>query len=211
MAPRSTSAPKLPQLKVVPLPAGRDPDDMIRQSPEEWVRLVEEAVPLIDYLFHALASRVDPASAEGKAQLSQLLFPLIAATADSFQQDYYFQRLASLLGVSTESLEASLGRPAVSSRRPSSDRRRSSVQREASASPFARMEHDPLEEHCLAMLLQNPELAPAASALRLEHFQRPENREVLGCLMAGPNPDRLDEELKPHWGPFVVDLIAARG
>ena len=38
-------------LKVAVLPPGKDPDLLIRESPEEWERLIAEAKPLMDYLF----------------------------------------------------------------------------------------------------------------------------------------------------------------
>ena len=190
---------ELPKVKVAALPQGQDPDDVIRHSPEQWARLVDEAAPLMDYLFSALAMRLDPATPEGKAQLSQLLFPLVASIENPFLQDHYFQRLADLLGVPAESLQASLGRAAGASARTRPDRRRSRREEEISSSPFARLERDPLEEHCLALLLQNPELAATAKSLRLEYFSHPENREVLAYWMEEHDPDLLDPELRQQW------------
>jgi DNA primase len=194
---------RAPILKVVLLPDGLDPDQLIRQNSEDWVTLVDEALPLMDYLFMALSKKLDSSTPEGKSQLSQLLFPLVASTPDPFQQDHYFQRLASLVGVSTESLEASLGRPTSRLAR-SSAIRRQVRQREASPSAFARLERDPLEEYCLAVLLQNSELPSAGSELKVEYFQRPENREVLTCWLSGSNPDLLDEEIRPHWDRLLA-------
>ena len=220
---------EVPSLKIAPLPQGKDPDEIIRESPEVWATLVGSAEPVMDYLFTALSSRLDLSVPQGKSRLAELLFPLVAATPDPFQQDFYFQRLASLLGVSEATLQASLGKP-----RPSAGRRQdrsagsrrnresrtgweTSQGREGTATPFARLDHDPLEEYCLALLIRTPELVASASTpapdgaggdqepaddLRLEHFQRVENREVftnwMKCSILEVLRENLDEDLKGH-------------
>ena len=52
----------------------------------------------MDYLFSALSARLDPGSPQGKSRLAELLFPLVAAIEDPFQQDHYFQRLLASWG-----------------------------------------------------------------------------------------------------------------
>ena len=222
--------PEVPTLKVAALPQGKDPDEIILESPEEWANLISNAVPLIDYLFTALSSRFDLNAPSGKSKLAELLFPLITATPDPFDQDHYFQRLATLLGVSEATLQASLGRPkpgAVSYRgRANSGQRKVADGAgrdrqgtgEAAATPFAMLDHDPLEEYCLTLLFQhngpagsNPEGGPesgvyngdgAPFGLRMEYFQRAENREVftnwIKCSTLDRLKDVLDEELKSH-------------
>ena len=160
-------SPEAPSIKVAPLPDGKDPDEIVLESPDEWANLTTNAVPLMDYLFTTLSTRLDSTTPRGKAKLAELLFPLIAATPDPFQQDHYFQRLAALLGVSEVTLQASLGRPrpggagymsGPASPGPGRDRRSypGGAQGQAAATtPFGRLDHDPLEEYCLALILQD--------------------------------------------------------
>ena len=232
--------PQLPSLKVAPLPQGKDPDEIILESPEHWARLVDDAVPFLDYLFSALASRLDLSTPQGKARLAELLFPLVAATHEPFQQDYYFQRLAALLEVSVATLQASVGSNTAggqSNRRKSAESRQGRGAKptgvhgtgaEASPTPFSTLEHDPLEEYCISLMLRNPQLGrpqegwsvedatrqPASDATngddqrgatrgpRLEYFRRVENREVftnwMKCSKLEALREALDEELKEH-------------
>ncbi|MEE8158221.1 MAG: DNA primase, partial [Dehalococcoidia bacterium] len=162
--------PSGPNLKIAPLPQGKDPDEIILENPSHWEQLTTEAVPLMEFLFKALSAKFDLSTAQGKAQVAEMLFPLVAATPDHFEQDRHFRNLAQLLGVSEATLEAGIGRP-----RP--QRTRSAGPTAVAATPFERLEKDPLEEHCLALLIQNPRLEPLASNLRREQFQRVENRE----------------------------------
>ena len=230
--------PETPSLKVVRLPEGKDPADVIAGNQEQWAELVERAEPLMEYLFDVLSSRLDLSTPEGKGRFAQPLFRLIAATPDPFQQDYYFQRLAAYLGVSEATLQASLGRSRRTGTRKSGPRGagsrgvesapagRGTGGEQASTTPFARLDHDPLEEYCLALVLQHPELlrppeSPDKEAnqrrletdqpgterdptldLRLEYFRRVDNREVftnwLKCSTLDILRDSVDDELQEH-------------
>ena len=212
-------------LMVASLPQGKDPDELIREDPDAWEGLVENAVPLMDYLFDALSRRLDLSTPEGKARLAELLFPIIAGTPEPFQQDYYFQRLASLLEVSEEALRASLGRirSAGSQRRAARPRSGNGAQ-QASSSPFSRLDHDPLEEYSLALLLQHPGLMGSGpgepegggsagdqigtAGLRLDHFRRVENREVFTNLLKCSTLDVLKEEVDDEIGAHLQHLLS---
>ncbi len=161
-------------LKVVVLPEGQDPDALIRHSPDEWVRLIDGAKPYFEYLLGALPTQLDVSTPEGKDEMVDWMFPLIAAVPSPARQDYYFQALAQRLGVSQDTLRASIGRPAP----PRRSRGTRAPARGATPSPFAKLERDPLEDYCLALLLQNGELEDVAEELRPEYFHRLENREI---------------------------------
>ena len=195
----------MPELRIAVLPQGQDPDDVIRNSPEEWTRLVETATPLMEYLFAALSAQVEPSTPQGKARMVELMFPLIAAVPEPAQQDHYFQSLAAHLGVTQETLRATIGRPAPTRRR----RGAPSQSRGATPSPFAKLERDPLEDYCLALLLQSDEVDETVEDLRPEYFRRLENREVFNQwlrLSAGGGGELvltslragIDEELVEH-------------
>jgi len=249
-----------PDLKVAPLPQGKDPDEVILESPEGWASLVKAAVPFMDYLFTTLPSRVDLNTPQGKTWLAQIIFRQIAAVPDPFQQDHYFQRLAHLLGVSEETLQASVGRPKPGRTqtvrtnsyrgRPMSPRQGPDAQStgggrwgqeaardavSATPGPFARLEHDPLEEYSLALILQNPQLLyprqhsspedisfpstgkgwedsqeeqKATGGLRPDHFQRAENREVFTNWMKCSTLDTLEETLDEALKGHLKYLLA---
>jgi DNA primase len=187
--------PDTPELKVAVMPEGHDPDEIALDNPDEWRQLVARSMPLMEYLFTSLASRFDLSSPQGKSQVAQLLFPMVAALSNPFEQDRYFQRLAAVLEVSEQTLAASMGRPRPNKSRPTRTR-------EPVATPFERLEHDPLEELCLSLLFHHPELASSASKLRVEHFKRVENRELFTYWIQDASittiGESVDPELKTH-------------
>ena len=178
-------------LRVAVLTEGKDPDEVIRQSPEKWEGLVRNGAPLFDYLLPALSGQIDTNTPEGKIRMVERVSPFIYAVREPIQQDGYLRKLSDFLSVREESLRATLNRPNPGPRPTgavASGRRggagggnqppgRSGVDRSA----LLAEERDPLDEHCLALLLRYPFLAdelPACGGLPPEYFRRPENREI---------------------------------
>ncbi len=178
-------------LRVAVLTDGKDPDEVIRQAPERWEELVRNGVPLFDYLLPALSGQIDTATPEGKVRMVERVSPFIYAVKEPILQDSYLRKLADFLSVREESLRATLNRPNAGQRGPASANGargsgqgvgnrpvdRNGVDRSA----LVAEERDPLDEHCLALLLRYPDLAdelPECGGLPPEYFRRPENREI---------------------------------
>ena len=172
----------VPELKIALMPDGLDPDQVIRRSAAEWSSLVAQGMPMMEYLFSALSAQLDLSTPQGKARLAELMFPLIAAVPQPTQQDHYFQMLAGRMGISEETLRASVGRPTAQPSRGGRPSVRHPV-RQAAESAFARLDRDPVEDYCLALLLQHPELREEEVELRQEYFLRAENREIFSHLL----------------------------
>ena len=189
-------------LKIMALPPGRDPDEVIRGDPAEWEKLVRDAAPFIDFVIGTVGSRYDLGSATGKAQAAEALGPLIASVGNAVEQEHYFTRLAATLGVSKESLEASIGKPGAAPRVPPRTAPRGGVARQTGVTALFDERHDSLEEYVLAVLLQRPDLHPQAEAAAPEYFHGTENREVFTCLQICSTIEKvrstLDDDLLEH-------------
>ena len=171
---------ELPEIRIAALPAGQDPDDVIRRSPDEWRGLVDNARPLLEFVITAMSTGVDSASPTGKAAIADQVSRLIFAVQDAPQQDHYLRMLAETLEVPLETLRASISHPSAPRRTRAAHNRQPTAPavEEATASPFARLDHDRLEEDCLTLLIRFPELSEYAELLTPELFSRPENREI---------------------------------
>ena len=75
------------------------------------------------------------------------------------------------------------------------------------ASPFAKLEHDPVEEYCLTLLMRYPDLSEYAETLTAEHFWRHENREIFtGYLSCG---EEVAEDEPDNAPPGVREQLEA--
>ena len=167
-------------LRIAVLTGGKDPDEIIRQSPESWAEVVSGSVPLFDYLLPTLSALVDINAPQGKARVVEWLRPFIFSVREPIQQDHYRQKLSDHLSISADALRASLSRPLAAPRaaNPGPARGGASPERD---SVFAALNRDPLEDYCLSLLLQHSDLAEIVleeSNLPEDYFRRPENREI---------------------------------
>lgn len=109
---------ELPRLRIITLPPDRDPDDVIRNDPDDWRKRVEEATPILDYLIQREAAQPEAATPEGRLESVNRIFPLITALDNPFEQQQAFSNLASALKIEERTLEAAVGRPERQQRRP---------------------------------------------------------------------------------------------
>ncbi|MDA0262689.1 MAG: DNA primase [Chloroflexi bacterium] len=177
-----------PDLRIIVMPPGQDPDDVIHRSPSDWARLVETAIPAYTFRLNAIIDQGDVATPEGKAEIVARCAPIVHLVGEGIQQASAIELLATKLGVPIDTVKAALSRPSVArrTRRPEQQRRAA-----ATSSPFAKLDHDPIEEHCLQLLLGHPELRELAQGLRPEFFRRHENRELFSrWLDAGTGMDK---------------------
>ena len=181
-------------IKIITLPKGKDPDELIRENPQAWQRLVDQALPLVDPLIDVISSRTDLSRPEGKSRASEQLLPIIAELEDDVEREFYLGKLASLLEIS----ERRLAEMAARIHRP----RKSKFARTESQASVPVYYGDPLEERCLSLLLQHPELRDKAEGLLTEHFERSENREVFlawrDTSNLGESLQRISVELTDH-------------
>jgi len=183
-------------IRVLILPEGRDPDQVIRSDPEVWSALLAGAQPLLDYKFEAVSSALDLSQPRQCSQAVEELLPLLAAIGDRIVQAHYLQRLARLAQVKESALHQMLVRRG----RKQGRGRESAAQREAVAG--ARPLRDMREEYCLALLLRHPELRADGLALSLDLFWYSENRQLLqvwqGCADGEEMRQAIAVELEEH-------------
>ena len=157
------------KLKVILMPSGKDPDEVIRENPDDWKRLVNEATPVMEYFFKAATSKRDLADDNEKTAAVDQLLPVIMEIADKAEKELYLKRLSQMVGVSEKTLADRAAQITKTKREKA---------RPAVPLPTTPVSSHPLEEGCLAMLLQFPDLREQGLALSPEHFEGTENREI---------------------------------
>lgn len=94
-------------VKVVNLGESKDPDEIIRKSPEAWKKKIKEAVSVYDFILDTGIKRWG-LDADGKKKIAKELLPIIAKLPDKISQDHYVQKIAASLAVSEEAVRSDL-------------------------------------------------------------------------------------------------------
>ena len=174
-------------ISVLVLPQGKDPDEIIHQDTTQWQNLVSGARPMVDYLYDVVTARLDISKPQDKIQAISELYPLTESMKDPVRRAHYRQRLARILGVDERTLSDQAARLKPARRETAGP---------VPPSPI-RARNSPLEEYCLAMLLQHPELDFQDKGLVAEYFECSENRELFLAWQRTADLDSLREDLEP--------------
>ncbi len=188
------------EVKVLVLPAGKDPDDVIKADPQKWQALLEEAIPVVDYTIDTIVSRLDLTTAEGKSSAVGKLLPIIAEIKDAIRREHYLQKLARLVKVSDDTLEAALSRIKP-------ERKARHIKQAAIADALRPALSNLIEEYCLSLLLQHPELKAHGQGLLPEHFADTQNREVFVAYLRANEVKLIKEELDSAFHGYIDALL----
>jgi DNA primase len=174
--------------RVLVLPDGLDPADFVQQrGGEEFQRLADRAVPLVEFMIERAIKGADLASVEGRTAAVHAALPIVAGLDDEVRRQEYASMLADRAGVSTSSVfaeldrlprgaQAEVGGPA---RPPGDSRPGGPLSAGPSRSPQQRVEWDMLK-----LLAQSQDAFEAvAGELTDEHFERAGHRRLLQLLL----------------------------
>lgn len=168
------------ELRVVPLPVGSDPADLVqRDGPEAVAKLVEASVPLVRFQVERSLVTADLSGAEGKDHVIDALRPVFKELPQSVMRQELLGLVASKLDLPDAMAAELLARPQVS--RPATPRAEESAlaaaaasRRESSGAPRAVSPTERIERTFLALCIALP--TPGHEALgRItpEHFSSP--------------------------------------
>jgi DNA primase len=88
----------------VRLPEGKDPDEVIRESPDLWREAARTPDPILAFLIDHHASRVDARTPEGRKRLVDGVLPTLRKVRDPVVRDSYVQVLAKRSGLDERTL-----------------------------------------------------------------------------------------------------------
>ena len=103
-------------IRIIELPDGQDPDELLATDGSLWPKLVENALPAMDFYFQVLTRDLDLDQLPDKRSALDRLGPLIIQIGNQLEQTHYVQQLAHLWGVDETILRRELRRQAPTNR-----------------------------------------------------------------------------------------------
>jgi DNA primase len=185
-----TSGVKLEDVRVARLPDGKDPDEVVRESPAAWEAAISKAKPLVEYLIDHHAGRFDLKTSSGRIGFVEAVMPALRNIADPLRRDEALGEVRRVSGVEDRVLRQVLERPA---RNPMSQGR-SSGEGSPGTSGESRITAD--------AVLASPDALPIHDILRAV---TPLESELLRLLLLMPDLQlRVVDELGPDQLPSTV-------
>ena len=101
---------KLEDVRVARLPDGKDPDEVVRESPDGWTSAVGAAKPLVEYLIGHHAERFDLKTSTGRMGFVDAVMPSLRDIDDPLRRDEALQEVRRVSGVDERVLRQVLER-----------------------------------------------------------------------------------------------------
>ncbi|MCE5258898.1 MAG: DNA primase [Chloroflexi bacterium] len=182
-------------IRVLELPDGLDPDELVLRSRSRWDELVTSAVPVVEYFINKTYEQADLTTAKGKSSAVKRILQLIATIGDGVERSHYLQRVASRFQVSERQLLMDLER----SRKDNTakvqairvDEPADAVHNGLSTSPRAEQ-----NQRCLALLLHNPPVARelvASIPFELDTFSEERDRQIASLVVNNMELQELEQ------------------
>jgi DNA primase len=101
---------ELDEVRVARLPDGKDPDEVLRESPDAWREAIRTALPIVEYLIDFHARGADLRTTGGRARFVDALLPTLRTVRSPVLRDGYLQTLRQVSGVEERVLLEALHR-----------------------------------------------------------------------------------------------------
>jgi DNA primase len=120
---RDDTGVELDDVRVVRLPEGRDPDEVVRDEPDRWREEVRTARPIVDHLIDVHARAHDLRTPGGQARFVDAVLPIIRNLPNPVMRDAYLARVRQVSGVEERTLLEAMHRRAEPGRGSGADGR----------------------------------------------------------------------------------------
>lgn len=136
-------------IRVVTLPEGLDPDELILDDPARWENLITASQPVVRFYFEQLLQQENPHEPKGKARIVDAMLPLLNDISDGIEREAYVQDIAMRLGLDARALLDRLR---------ARDRAQAVRRQAAVRAPSRQTLSSDLEAYALTILMRYPNL-----------------------------------------------------
>src|SRR5690606_24914716 len=189
--------------RVVALPAGEDPDSLVRKDTERFRALLAGAKPVLDHIFEVITAGVDPLDARARSKAVETLVPYLGRIGDEVVRSSYVQKLARFAQVDEATILRRLAeRRSFADGQPAGPRPVATKQEVAQAKREKAALPDG-ETQLLQLIVQRRESRSAGLSVDPGLFEDSLNRAVYASWAADldldEHPETLDQDVRERY------------
>lgn len=87
-------------LKVIILPNGKDPDECLRNNPDDFRQAISNAKPMLEYYFEKISADLDLEKLDNKIKVRDQMFIMIDLVSNQTERGYWLKKISEELGFS---------------------------------------------------------------------------------------------------------------
>jgi DNA primase len=168
------------EITVAEMPVGKDPDELIRTSPELWNGVIDSARPYAEFLISKVTESVDVTDPAAKRHAIDRLAPVLQLVPDAVTRSHYAQLIGRRLDLPFRDVQARLQRSA-----PTAMNRSGAKTTAQEQAPTLQ-----IEDHLIALLIKHRALSFDLSVeVPPDEVMDARNRTLLGIVRDSSLPD----------------------
>ena len=182
-------------IKVIVMPEGKDPADIVSENPEKWKELTNKTKSIMEFYFDTTFSRHDSKTAEGKKEISKILLPKIKKISNKIEQAHWIQQLAKRIEIKEDDIHVELKKE--KEERP--DYFSGEIKKE---NPVLKTKKQLLEERILSLILKSPEHLSLVCKGDYTSFFSSQTKGILKRFKAKPDFVK-EQDVSPELKDFL--------
>ena len=192
------------EIQVVEIQGGKDPDEIIRKSPEQWGKLLKESQPIIDFTLKKVLATINQNSPGDKSAFVSKFVPILAPIDGAVRRAHYVQKVAALLKMDYKGMHEDLFNLLNQEKKGKTSRGNKVIRNYAGQVESSRL----IEEYCLALLLQFSDLRPEGMKLTADYFEHSEYKDILFKWQENADVDLIAASLDKDNHDYFDRIVA---
>ncbi|MFA4942991.1 MAG: toprim domain-containing protein, partial [Patescibacteria group bacterium] len=95
-------------IKVIIIPGGKDPDDVLRHDPADWKQAISQAQPMMEYYFTKVLGEADLTQVAGKRLVAKKILEMISKFNNKIEANHWLRRLSERIDIGEEVLRETI-------------------------------------------------------------------------------------------------------
>jgi DNA primase len=189
-------------LKIITLPGGKDPDELIQKDPKLWQEAIDDAEYAVDWVIERYRKSLDLSTAEGKKKFSDITLSVISGLDDPVEQDHYIKLCSEIAGIDQSALREKI------EQRPKPEQKLKYIS-SADQPPSYIKEQKKVVDRLLCLALVLPDMRGYLDVITDDMMATDTQKSLLKFLAANPEFDIANQldELKDNLNDGKVLLL----
>ena len=199
------------ELRVLQVPEGKDPDELIRKDPKIWREAIKHSITAYDFLIEAAFTQFDAENPSGKRKIMQELAPILATVEHAVELEHYLKVVAKKLNTQVSTVASDVEAFKRKKKLPTTKAKKEPEKEQTEKKQ--RSPKETQELYCLYLLFAGNEekLLDRAQELSEFNFETPGMNQIIRSLASFEGKvtlksfaSHLPEDLKQ----VIFDLVA---
>jgi len=185
-------------VRVMTMPPGQDPGDIIEENPETWRQMVGNTKSIIEFYFEVALSRWDANDVDGKKKIGQMVLPIIRNIQNKIEQMHWIGKFSAQIGVKEDAIMDEM------QRMPEEREQDYSITPERQIEPVTKNRKEKLQERVVALFARYKNAINLPDDWHMQ-FLSVDNQDFIKNIVTGDS--QYWENCSSNFKDYVSDLV----